>query len=91
LWRSLLPPTAACAPVDVRRLAADYELTGGYIRNIVLRAAFLAARDDLSIDEPLLRRATVLEMEDMGRVVMRAPAEAPAPSVQHAQFDFIEG
>jgi SpoVK/Ycf46/Vps4 family AAA+-type ATPase len=74
LWRSLMPADAPLADdVDVARLAADLRLTGGYIKNVVVRAAFLAAIHDTSIDQALLRHAAALELEDMGRVIHHGP------------------
>jgi SpoVK/Ycf46/Vps4 family AAA+-type ATPase len=72
LWRSLLPQEAAVADdVDFSRLATEFELTGGYIKNVTVRAAFLASGQGRAIDMGLLRRAAALELEDMGRVVQR--------------------
>jgi len=42
IWRSMLPPTLRIADVELARIAR-VELSGGGIRNAVLRAAFLAA------------------------------------------------
>jgi hypothetical protein len=39
------------------------------LERVVVRAAFLAAREQRNVSTTLLRRAAVLEMEDMGRVV----------------------
>lgn len=70
LWRSFLPATAPRdADLDLDALAHDFRLTGGYIKNIVVRAAFLAARSQRAISTALLRRAATLELEDLGRVV----------------------
>ena len=72
LWRTFLPAKAPGAGAfDLRALAHEYELTGGYIKNAAVRAAFLAAAQGSSITMPLLRKAASLEMEDMGRVVAR--------------------
>ena len=44
LWRSMIPETAPLgADVDFRRLAERFEMTGGYIKNAAMRAAYLAA------------------------------------------------
>ena len=43
-------------------------MSGGYIRNAVLRAAFLAADDDAPISADHLARAADLEYEAMGRI-----------------------
>ena len=46
LWRAHLPPTAPLADdVDLRSIAALYELSGALIRNAALAAAFLAAAE----------------------------------------------
>jgi hypothetical protein len=72
LWRAML---STDAPVDsdcnLDALANDFEMSGGYIRNAVLRAAFLAADSTGRIDGALLTRAAQLECESMGRVVFR--------------------
>jgi SpoVK/Ycf46/Vps4 family AAA+-type ATPase len=72
LWRAMLPP---CAPIDrdlqLDALASEFEMSGGYIKNAVLRAAFLAADTSGRIDARLLARAAQLECEAMGRVVVR--------------------
>jgi len=44
LWRAMVPERARVAPdVDFARLAERFAMSGGYIRNAALRAAFLAA------------------------------------------------
>ncbi|HEV7555517.1 MAG TPA: AAA family ATPase, partial [Kofleriaceae bacterium] len=45
LWRQLLPPqTALHDHVDFHALAERFDMTGGYIKNAVVRAAVIAAR-----------------------------------------------
>ncbi len=72
LWRALLPTSA---PTDddlqLGRLGTAYAISGGYIRNAVLRAAFLAADGDTPITAAHLARAAQLEYEAMGKVVAR--------------------
>jgi AAA+ superfamily predicted ATPase len=72
LWQALIPATAPAAS-DLRfdQLAETYAMSGGYIRNAVLRAAFLAADQNARIDATLLARAAQLEYEAMGKVVAR--------------------
>ena len=55
---------AIVLPAKLRRardidlaLAREYELSGGYIKNVALRAAFLAAAAGSSVTMALLRRA----------------------------------
>lgn len=70
LWQALIPSNA---PVigDLRfsHLASTYVMSGGYIKNAVLRAAFLAADEKGGIDAARLARAAQLEYEAMGKVV----------------------
>jgi AAA+ superfamily predicted ATPase len=52
IWRAHLPPRAPLAPdVDLRRLAEDFEMAGGDIRNAMLKAVRLAALEDAPEDE----------------------------------------
>jgi SpoVK/Ycf46/Vps4 family AAA+-type ATPase len=51
IWRAHLPPRAPLAPhVDLRRLAEDFEMPGGDIRNAVLKAVRLAALEEAPED-----------------------------------------
>jgi SpoVK/Ycf46/Vps4 family AAA+-type ATPase len=69
LWRALLPekaPVEAELPFD--ELAKKYMMSGGYIRNAVLRAAFMAADEDAMIAARHLVQAAQLEYEAMGKI-----------------------
>jgi AAA+ superfamily predicted ATPase len=69
LWRAMLPKAApVAAGVDVQSLARRYAMSGGYIRNAALRAAFLAANDDGAITATHLERAARSEYEGMGKI-----------------------
>jgi SpoVK/Ycf46/Vps4 family AAA+-type ATPase len=69
LWTAMIPNSAPRADMlGVERLAETYVMTGGYIRNAVLRAAFLAADEDGMIDARRLARAAQLEYEAMGKI-----------------------
>jgi hypothetical protein len=69
LWQALLPSEAAvAADIDFALLADKFEMTGGYIRNAVMRAAFLAAADGGAIAMRHLQRAAVLEYTAMGKI-----------------------
>ena len=58
IWRGLIPSNAPLASdVDFRVLAREYALTGGAIKNVVLRAAFAAARNGGEITQDILRRS----------------------------------
>lgn len=68
LWAAMLPLSAPVDDIDFDRLAERYEMSGGYIRNAVLRAAFLAANEKCSITTGLLSRGAQLEYEAMGKL-----------------------
>jgi hypothetical protein len=73
LWTAMLTSDAPVnlGSADLNSLARDFDMSGGYIRNAVLRAAFLAADSGGAIDGPLLNHAAQLECESMGRVIAR--------------------
>jgi AAA+ superfamily predicted ATPase len=69
LWRAMMPSAAPVdGDVDVERLAQRYAMSGGYIRNAALRAAFLAANEDSAITAVHLERAARREYEAMGKI-----------------------
>ncbi len=73
LWKSFMPKKAPFDEgLNFQEIAEEFELSGGYIKNAVLRAAFLAASESTKISMAMLKRAAALELEDMGRVVQRA-------------------
>ncbi|MBK7078652.1 MAG: ATP-binding protein [Myxococcales bacterium] len=70
LWRALLPAEAeVAADIDVDALARRFEMTGGYIKNATVRAAFLAADEGGPIAMRHLVRAARAEYQAMGKVV----------------------
>ena len=79
LWKTFLPPRVPVEPdIDLHVLATEFELSGGYIKNAAVRAAFLAASAGAPVGMEILRLASALELEDMGRVVWRRNVEARA-------------
>ena len=69
LWRAMLPAAAPVAPdLDLADLARRYAMSGGYIRNAAVRAAFLAADQGAVISAAHLDRAARLEYEAMGKL-----------------------
>jgi AAA+ superfamily predicted ATPase len=72
LWRAMLP---ADAPVsgDLRlaSLAERFAMSGGYIRNAVLRAAFFAADEGTEITAAHLERGALLEYQGMGKLAVQ--------------------
>ncbi len=76
LWRAMLPDAApVVANLDFAGLARRFEMSGGYIRNAALRAAFLAADEGSSISDAHLEHAARLEYEGMGKIVAPRVAE----------------
>ena len=70
LWRSMFPPQARLADdLDFSTLAQRFEMTGGYIKNAAVRAAFLAADEGTPITMALLVRAARSEYAAMGKVI----------------------
>src|SRR5450432_3451148 len=69
LWRSHLPaalPTSGT--FDLGDLSRRYRLSGGYIRNAVLRAAFLAAEEHSTLTQDHLERAIKAEFREIGKI-----------------------
>jgi len=69
LWRVHLPPSVPRGEELVfDGLARKYQLSGGYIRNACLRAAFLAAQEETTVHQHHLERAVALEFAEMGKL-----------------------
>ena len=80
LWQTFLPPRAPVErDLDLPLLATEFELSGGYIKNAAVRAAFLAAQAGAPIGMEILRLASALELEDMGRVVWQRSLDSSNP------------
>ena len=71
LWRQMLA-TVPQDGLDLEYLAGTFELSGGYIRNIVIAAAFLAAQAGGVVSMRHLVRATAQEYRKIGRMVVDA-------------------
>jgi hypothetical protein len=70
LWQAMIPTNAPTAgDLRLNDLATVYVMSGGYIKNAVLRAAFLAADEQGTINAARLARAAQLEYEAMGKIV----------------------
>ncbi|MFT3691957.1 MAG: AAA family ATPase [Kofleriaceae bacterium] len=69
LWRAHLPATTPIrGPIDLAMLAKRYQLSGGYIRNCALRAAFLAAEQGGTLTALHLERAIEAEYREIGKL-----------------------
>jgi len=69
LWRQLLPPQAGLREVDFRALAETFDMTGGYIKNAVVRAAVVAARAGRGLTADDLWTGAHHEYVEMGKVM----------------------
>ncbi len=73
LWRAMLPPELPVAgDVNLRRLARQFELTGGNIRNIVMDAALMCAETDSPVSMLDIMRAVQNEFRKIGRTSSRS-------------------
>ncbi len=69
LWRSLIPAEVPVAgTLDFASLAQRFRLSGGYIRNAALRAAFLAAEEGSALTHAHLERAIRAEFREIGKL-----------------------
>lgn len=72
LWRATVPAQAPLAEgIDFAGLARRFEMSGGYIRNATMRAAFLAADEGVAISAAHMEHAARVEYEGMGKITMR--------------------
>jgi hypothetical protein len=70
LWRQLLPPsTNLHDAVDFAALAEKFDMTGGYIKNAVVRAAVIAARAGREMIAADLEAGAHNEYVEMGKVM----------------------
>jgi hypothetical protein len=73
IWRNLVPMSAPVASdVDFAFLGRQFEIAGGNIRNAVLAAAFLAAREGTEIHMRHFVLATSRELQKMGKLPSRS-------------------
>lgn len=71
LWRLLMPSRAKMADnIDFGQLGQEFELSGGHIKNSVIRAAYQALWHDRPVDMVLLRRAARKECRAIGKLVI---------------------
>jgi hypothetical protein len=69
LWRSLIPQQVPIqGTIDFAKLSQRFRLSGGYIRNAALRAAFLAAEEGSSLTHEHIERAIRMEFREIGKL-----------------------
>ena len=75
IWRATVPPAAQLDEgVEFRGLASRFVMSGGYIKNAVLRAAFLAAAEGSTITMRHFEYAAHVEYDGMGKIAPRRAA-----------------
>jgi len=75
LWKAMIPDQAEVEHnLDFERLGREFAMSGGYVKNAVVRAAYLAADGVGSIGMSHLLRAAHAEYEALGKVTLRAAA-----------------
>ena len=73
LWHAMLPKEAPVAgEIDAGRLAREFEMSGGYIKNATIRAAYLAAEAGSPITMAHLAKSARAEYEAMGKITFQS-------------------
>ena len=66
----MIPPEVPIEDdLGLEALAEHFEMSGGYIKNAVVRAAFLAAAEGRRLGRRHLEYASRIEYESMGKIV----------------------
>jgi SpoVK/Ycf46/Vps4 family AAA+-type ATPase len=69
IWRGIMPARAPIdKAVDFAKLGKTFELSGGHIKNAVMRAAYMAAQNGAQITQPLLAEAAEKECAAAGKL-----------------------
>lgn len=69
LWRAMIPSSMASRSLGLDALAASYDMSGGHIRNAVLRALRLAAEEGEAVEGKQLARAALVEYASLGKLI----------------------
>jgi SpoVK/Ycf46/Vps4 family AAA+-type ATPase len=81
IWRTLMPAGAPQVEIDYERLGRTFELSGGHIKNAILRAAYMAAQTHQPLDYPLIAEAAERECAAAGKLFQNRdlpPGATPA-------------
>jgi hypothetical protein len=68
LWRALIPTQALAPNIDFDQLASRFVMSGGFIKNAAVRAAYLAAADGGLIEMRHLEKAAGAELTSMNQL-----------------------
>ena len=73
IWKKAFPEQAPRSnDLDLKFLANNLQISGGYIKNIVINSAFLAAKNSNQISMSDIVLATKREFEKMGKPIQRS-------------------
>ena len=82
IWRGLIAERAPVEPdLDFAKLGKTFDLSGGHIKNAMMRAAYMAAHREAKISMALLAEAAEKECAAAGKLFqnLAVPTLAPAP------------
>ena len=68
IWKALIPPECPTEDLDFSLLGESYELSGGYIKNAILKAAYRAAIEESSITMGHIEQAAEQECKNAGKI-----------------------
>lgn len=81
IWRTLTPAEAPLDPdVNFDKLAKHFEMTGGMIKNAIVRAAYLSCEVGQPINQKRLEESCLDEYQAAGKVA-RDPSALPPPRI----------
>jgi SpoVK/Ycf46/Vps4 family AAA+-type ATPase len=83
IWRTIMPSRMPKLEIDYAKLGRTFELSGGHIKNAVLRAAYSAAQIRQPLDYPMLAEAAEKECAAAGKLFQNR--DVPAPPVVVAE------
>lgn len=70
IWETLFPPgVPRDAKLNFEKLAVNFKLAGGNIRNVIVSAAYLAVSDGGKVTMDHLMHSTRRELQKMGRLI----------------------
>jgi hypothetical protein len=70
IWQTLMPADVPqAADLDLERMARQFKMAGGNIRNVIVSATYLAAANGRQINMENLMHGTRRELQKMGRLV----------------------
>jgi predicted nucleic acid-binding protein len=86
LWRSMLPKAAPVQPdIPFDLLGEYFEITGGHIKQAVLRAAFYAKRAGTSICFHHLVEGAIIECRELGMLISERMPKKLREAMQRSQ------